>query len=140
MLSGFYASGIGVEANYAKATELLETAVRAGSPEGMNLLGVCYEHGLGVQRDHSKALALWRSAAQLGNVDAEYSLGGELIQSRKLEEMAEGVRWLQKAAEQGHYAAHYALSDLYEKGEAGLPKNTKLASYHRATAAELAGE
>jgi TPR repeat protein len=140
MLSGFYSSGIGVQVDQARSIELLESAAKAGSPEGMLLLGVSYEHGMGVKEDHSRALALWRSAAQLGNVDAQCSLGSELIKSTKPEEMSEGVRWLRAAAERGHYAAHYALADLYETGTAGVSKNAKLAANHRAKAADLLGD
>jgi uncharacterized protein len=140
MLSGFYSTGIDVEASHARAIELLESAASAGSPEAMNLLAVSYEHGLGVQKDHRRALALWRSSAELGNVDAQQSLGSTLIESRDASDVSEGVRWLRSAADGQHYAAHYALADLYEVGKSGVPKNEKLASHHRAVAAKLAGE
>jgi uncharacterized protein len=140
MLAGFYSTGIGLPVDDGRSIELLETAVNAGSPEAMSLLGVSYEHGLGVEKDHSKALALWRSAAHLGNVDAQCSLGSELIQSAAPGEVAEGVRWLRAAAEQGNYSAHYALADLYETGKGGLPQDKREAEKHRTTAAELWGE
>jgi len=140
MLSGFYSTGIGVEVDHTRAIVLLETAAKAGSADAMNLLAVSYDHGLGVEKDHARALGLWRSSAELGNVGAQHSLGSALIESGNPTEASEGVRWLRAAAEQQHYAAHYALADLYQVGKAGLPKNEKLASHHREVAAQLAGE
>lgn len=140
MLSGFYSTGIGVDVDHAKAIALLQSAVEAGSPEAMVLLAASYEHEIGVEKNHAKALQLWCSAARLGNADAQCSLGRELIESKNPEEIAEGVRWLRSAADQGNGSAHYELADLYETGKGGLPEDRRQAEKHRAAAAELWGE
>jgi uncharacterized protein len=140
MLAGFFSTGIGVGVDYGRSIALLESASEAGSPEAMALLGSSYEHGLGIEKDHGKALGLWRSGAQHGNADAQCSLGWALIKSTERGEVAEGVRWLRSAADQGNGSAHYALADLYETGKGGLPQDKRQAEKHRATAAELLGE
>jgi TPR repeat protein len=140
MLSGFYSTGIGVDVDHAKAIALLGSAVESGSPEAMVLLAASYEHEIGVKKDHAKAVHLWRSAARLGNADAQCSLGRELIESQNPDEVAEGVRWLRSAADQGNGSAHYELANLYETGRGGLPEDKQQAERHRARAAELWGE
>jgi len=140
MLSGFYSTGIGVDVDHAKAIALLESAVESGSSEAMVLLAASYEHEIGVEKNHAKALHLWRSAAQLGNADAQCSLGRELIESKNPDEVAEGIRWLRSAADQGNGSAHYELARLYETGTGGLPEDRRQAEKHRARAAELWGE
>ena len=56
----------------------------------------------GKSRNNS-VISRWRHNAAYGDAEAQYKLGLAYIRGRRSEEdKAEGARWLQRAAEQGH--------------------------------------
>jgi TPR repeat protein len=68
--------------------------------------------------DHSRALMLLRPLARDGNMDAQYLLGS-LFSSGSTgvaQDGVEAVKWLARAAEQGHHQAANALGMMYVSG------------------------
>jgi len=83
-------------------------------------LGVRYEkEGGGILA----AIELYRRAAEMGNADAQYAYGMAYLEhlheiiSPRAAAKAEGVKWLRKAAEQGHPEAQIELAKCYLRGE-----------------------
>ena len=85
-------------------------------------LGVRYRDGDGVRMDPILAPELFQRAAEMGYAEAQYALGREYIDH--IQEimprdaaMAEGVKWFEKAAKQGHIGAQLELAKLYATGK-----------------------
>ena len=97
---GYFASKTG---NHETARRIFKRCVEeANNPAAMVYLSLFYEEGLGTAPDPTKAEALMRQAAEQGHSVAQYHLGKDLL--RKAEtaaERAEGLRWLERAAQQG---------------------------------------
>ncbi|WP_127478626.1 tetratricopeptide repeat protein [Sulfurivermis fontis] len=68
--------------------------------------------------DHSRALLLLRPLARDGNMDAQYLLGSLYSSGGNdvAQDGAEAVKWLTRAAEQGHQQAANTLGMMYVSG------------------------
>jgi hypothetical protein len=68
--------------------------------------------------DHSRALLLLRPLARDGNADAQYLLGSLLSGGGNgvAQDGGEAVKWLARAAEQGHHQAANTLGMMYVSG------------------------
>jgi localization factor PodJL len=67
--------------------------------------------------------AALRTAAAAGDRSAEYEIAMRYAEGRDVaRNMAEAVRWLERAANMGFVPAQFRLASLYEKGE-GVKKN-----------------
>ena len=75
--------------------------------------------------------ARFRLWAQLGSADSQFEYGMLLVPS----EPREAIRWLEKAAAQGHLNAVLELVEVY-RGERGLPGKPELATAWYQKAAE----
>ena len=91
-------------------------------------LGVRCWNGNGVEMDPLTAIELYRRAAEMGYIEAQYAYGKmylvslqEIMAPREAAK-AEGVKWLRKAADQGHEKAQLALAKCYSSGE-GVKKD-----------------
>lgn len=123
LASSYGSGGLGLEPDHARAYELYhKTAMRMNHGESAYRLAVCNEIGVGVKQDTLKAMAWYKKAAQLGNPSAMYKLGmmsfyGLLGQPQN---QAEGITWLQRAAEKADKENPHALHELallYERSE-----------------------
>ena len=77
--------------------------------------GYCHEGGLGgASKDIGSALRWYRASADKGHVEAQYRLGRILVTKkyRPFTDEEEGMKWLERAAAQGHKTAFYLLKDL----------------------------
>jgi TPR repeat protein len=77
--------------------------------------------------DPFTAIELYRRAAEMGYAEAQYAYGKMYLVSLheilpRAAAKAEGVKWLQKAADQGHEKAQLALAKCYSSGE-GVKKD-----------------
>ncbi|WP_018230268.1 tetratricopeptide repeat protein [Methyloversatilis universalis] len=80
------------------------------------------------QSEHEKLIAelepmeAERARAHTGDPEAQYSFGMMLSQggTGKAEDLAESIRWLERAAEQGHVRAQYELGLAYKLGRGTL--------------------
>src|SRR5690349_2878147 len=63
------------------------------------------------------AMSEWKTAAAAGDVDAQYNLGALLLSGKAgTTDIAGGVRWIDKAASQGHTEAAFALGMIFYAG------------------------
>ena len=83
-----------------------------GFLEGTHYLASFTYHGMGTPRDVARALVLFRKSAEAGLDASQWKLGQHLLSS--IEGRDEAIRWLSRAAAQGHTAA---ADLLRESGE-----------------------
>jgi len=75
-LGRFYAEGVSVTRDYAKAREWYEKAADKGDADAMTNLGALFENGLGVAQDYAKAREWYEKAADKGDAEAMTSQTG----------------------------------------------------------------
>ena len=120
LLTAIYSSALpdfGVEKNDEEAFKWTVMAAEQGFDKAEGLLGHFYRLGLGVEKDE-RLSRFWLENASTGDAEAQYEVATLLASEShdNAEQDAESVKWLQKAAEQGHAAAQYALGRAYMKG------------------------
>ncbi len=99
---------------------LIKRAADAGHPEALGVLGYLYSVGLGVPKDSTLALQCFRLAAEGGSVKAQVNLGLTLAKpGATYSDQAEGLRWIEKAANDGSPDAQAALAQAYFEGNLG---------------------
>ena len=84
-----------------------------------------YELGVRYLKEEKGPLVGWdlfQRAAEMGYADAQYALGMEYLEHiqeilPRAAAKAEGAKWLEKAAEQGHVGAQLALAKCYATGK-----------------------
>jgi TPR repeat protein len=117
-LGFFYANGIGVEKNYAKAREWYEKAAAKGETAAMSNLGNLYAHGLGGARDYGKAREWYEKAAATGEPISMVGLGFFYQSGLSVAQDFDKAReWIEKAATKGYADAMYRLGLLYQDGQ-----------------------
>ena len=55
-LGNYYINGMGVEKDYNKAFVLFKQSDEKGLPDGITMLGYCYNNGIGISMDEQKHL------------------------------------------------------------------------------------
>ena len=123
-----YLQGHGVERNLAEAIKWYVRAAQEGSAIAACRLGKIYS-----EEDVGNAVHWCRKAAEMGNAEAQYGLGmiycDDAADTRK--DIAEGLRWLHRAARQNHLPAQERLLRIYSIGE-GVERNLEEAQkWHR---------
>lgn len=113
------------EASFAQAK--LEAA--GGDPEKLLILANYYLIGYGTGRDPAEAARLHKLGAEKGDAFSQSCYGRDLLYGVGVKkDVAAGIVWLRKAAEQNQCDAEYALHMLYEDDEdieADLPEARK---------------
>ncbi len=109
--------GHGVRESDAQAVQWFERAARQGLAEAQFQLGNMYAYGLaepGADADPNRLAAQWYfEAARQGQAEAQYSLGILFLSgSGVVQDEAEAMRWIGRAAAQGH-----ADASAYLKGK-----------------------
>jgi hypothetical protein len=109
-----YGQGIGLPKDKVKAYQWYMKAAAAKFPPAMWNLAFMYVRGEGgVKEDMTVAFGLFREAAELGYVKAQYDTGFMYLQGLGIaQNTEEGMKWLNKAAEQGDHDAKKLLEDL----------------------------
>lgn len=119
-LGGMLLSGDGVIRNETWAAKLLESAAEQGHTQAQEAVGLLYRGGVGVEQDARSAAAWLQKAGQQGN-DAEacYSLACMLREGEgKLsKDPSAAIRWLTRAADNGHAESARELAVMYLSGE-----------------------
>lgn len=99
----------GLPANEGRALELEQHAAAMGYPLAMRRLGDRFNNGDGVDENQAIAMTWWRNAAAAGDAHAMSNLI-PLMDSDDPATAAEGRRWAELAAAQGHPFAVNVLS------------------------------
>jgi TPR repeat protein len=120
-LGMFYNNGIGTSRNSKAAFEWFQKSAANNNPLGAYKVG-CYYSGQGQEFmpvDHAKALEYKLVAAKAGYTLAQSDVAGILLSSKNV---AEGIKWLKSAGDQGDFNSLATLFGLYYKGNK-IPKD-----------------
>lgn len=93
--------GFGLQKNISKMFEWCQQNSTASS---LYLVGMCYYTGDGVEQNHTEARKSFKMSA-VGNVESQYMLGKMMIQGEGGISTLDGVKYIDRAAKQGHPAA-----------------------------------
>ena len=127
-LAECYREGIGVARNDAKAERLSREAVPGmeamlKKPGNMMssgyaiLLGRAYAQGIGVKQNYFRAFHWFREAAKEGDLQGKYRMAHGLMSGGGTEkDVAEGRKWLQRAAEGGFAKAQFEMGEMFYFG------------------------
>lgn len=104
-------------------------SARSGDAHAMYQLGNAYDEGTeGVAQDRAEALRWWQAAAQRGHVYAMNKTGYRYLIGMGTEKNPKAaIPWLTEAANAGDTNAMSTLRKLYEAGDEGVPRNSRLA-------------
>jgi TPR repeat protein len=103
------------------ALQLLRQAAYSGVGPAQLQLAFKYKDGQGVIANQIEAMIWFRKAAEMGDLEAQFQFGQGLVLGTGGEsDLAHGLRWLQRASQQGHPEAGKVLEGLRasEDGEA----------------------
>jgi TPR repeat protein len=108
-----------------QGVEWLKRAAQGSLLIAQNELAWAYRKGLrGLPRDVVRAQQLFRAAAGSGFESSQHRLAQMLIEGDGVPcDLAEGIEWLRKAADQGCARARFDLARQYSCGN-GEPRNT----------------
>jgi len=98
--------------NYTLSFSLWSALATQGDTEAQVFVGLSYDNGWGTQRSAQLARVWYQKAAQKNNASGQYLLGLHFIQGNS-EERAQGLMWLQRAADNGDSDAR----EFIEKGK-----------------------
>ncbi len=135
--------------DFEKACELLRPLAEEKNLPAQTILGLMYIKGQGVGRDFNKGLSMIMDAArqgheqarviaaalcielaELGDVKAMYNAGYMCLNGWGGEyDSSKCIKWLEKAAENGHTRSAKVLSQIYTKGSFGITPDKEKASY-----------
>jgi TPR repeat protein len=109
--------GRGVARNPAAAFHWFRRAADAGSIDGINMVGRCYELGWGVASDHGEAIRWYRRAAARSSPWGQYNLASMLLYGEGVEhDRARALHHYHVAARQGHAKAMGMVGRFHEEG------------------------
>lgn len=121
ILGSIYASGNGIEQDYAKAALWYRKAAEQGHAAAQTALAELHEAGQGVPHDEAEAARWYRRAAEQGHVGGQYALAVLYVMGKGVpRNIAEAVQWYRRAADQGNALAQYNLGMRYRDGD-GIP-------------------
>ena len=118
-LANLVARGAGDGDDPARIVAWFGRAAEAGDQIAGFNLGLCLAKGIGVERDDAQA-ALWLRWAAEGVAEAQYMLGGMLVEGRGVAvDLFRARNWFQRAAEAGITDAKVALGEMLLNGRGG---------------------
>ncbi|WP_153912615.1 tetratricopeptide repeat protein [Shewanella sp. TC10] len=98
---------------YFKAYRLL---TKRGHSEAMATLGEFYYAGYGTEKNNKKALKWFRRAGKYGVMSAKHKAGVIYLQDPELEDIEEGIDFLQYASNRGFSPSSLLLGKIYLTG------------------------
>ena len=126
--------------DHLQAFKWFRKAADKGHAEAQHSLGLLHTTGKRIVRDWSSAVIWFRKAAEQGHAGAQYELGRMYQQGlssygqqkfpkglssyEQQKDERQVLKWLRKAADQGHAGARHCLGLLYSKSN-GLPQDDR---------------
>lgn len=101
--------------NYDLAFSLWQTRATQGHSDAQVFVGLSYANGWGVNKNNKLASHWYQKAASNNNASGQFLLGLALI-SGKDADVATGVMWLRRAAENGDASAQGFLKKAKRRG------------------------
>lgn len=95
---------------------LMRKAADQGDPAAQFEVAMMYAEGRGVVKDMNLAIVWAGKAADQGHAEAQFALGRALVESGTPEQKAEGMVYMQKAAEAGNRQSVLFLAAIYAFG------------------------
>lgn len=130
-IGSMYLAGTGLPKDPPKALTWYEAAFENADP------GMLFNMGLIVEKNHDELKAwhfsvrCYQAAADAGSADAQMVLGARLLLGTGIEQQTDlGMRYLQRACEQGHANALAFVGRAYECGDVVEPDLIKAAWYY----------
>ena len=109
----YYADGIGVDQDSAKAIYWWRKAASQNNRIAQCNIGLCYAEGTGVAQDDKQAVQWYRKSAEQGYADACYDLGRAYWLGKGVpQDDKQAEYWLRLAAEKGYDMAWRILSEM----------------------------
>ncbi|MHA0043766.1 tetratricopeptide repeat protein [Deinococcus sp. PEB2-63] len=122
LLGAWYADGIGLKPDPARAVALYRDAAEFNEPVAKLLLGRTLLFGTGVTVDTQEGVRWIRLAAEQGVVDAQILMGDLYAEGQHVPKDAElAVTWRRRAADQGSMSALTELAWMALRGEGMSP-------------------
>lgn len=101
--------------NYTQALTLWRVLAEQGQPDAQVFVGLAYANGWGTEKDITKSIYWYRMAAENNNSTGQFLLGLFYLDSDNQSESLQGIRWLQKAANNGDPSAIVFLDKARQK-------------------------
>ncbi|MDX1915298.1 MAG: hypothetical protein SFU55_06915 [Methylophilus sp.] len=125
-----YEKGVGVAQDNKQSVYWYEKSAKHHHALAEFEMGYAYSEGVGgLPKDLNLAIGWYTKAAKQGGVPAQHNLANvyfeqadQLSGDDRQAKLLEGVKWLQKAADQDDHRSLYELSDFYFRG-VGVAKN-----------------
>ena len=117
-----YEEGLyGLEIDYIKAIHWYQKAIKAGSSDAVNAMGLMYKNGNGVSKNIKKAEEFFLQAVEKNNYDAHYNLAVLYItnESQYPTYINKAKRLLDLASDSGHALSMSGLGKIYLDGIGG---------------------
>lgn len=121
-IASLYLSGKYHKKNIKEAEKLLIMAARAGDEDSMYKIGKIYENEPSL-RNLGKAFNWYYSGAVNGSRHSQLWLYNYFYAPNLGNNPEEGIKWLRKAAINGHTIAQCTLASYYENGGFGVPQD-----------------
>jgi hypothetical protein len=137
-----YLRGEGVPKDPQKAFELMKAAADQGHAEAIGGLGYFYSVGVAVAKDEKQAIEWFRKGAEKGSAKAQFNLGKVLLDDKAAATVdsekirAEGLQWIQKAADQKLTEAALLYGEFLYFGDRGIEKDYDRAAHYFKIAAD----
>jgi TPR repeat protein len=122
-LGSMYAAGRGVPKDMTKAAEWLEKAALQGVANAQAHLGALYLAGQGVAKDEARGMYWIRKASELGQPEATRILAAASAEGKAAKAEPPSFPKSRLAADGGDPIAQYTLALMYQRGEAGAPRD-----------------
>ena len=105
------------------ALEYVRRAAELGNHDAEYELAAMYSQGRGTAKDMEKANVWGRKSAEAGNRMAQFELGRTILKDAADDssKRAEGIIWIEMAANAGYSPAAISLGIIYALGEFGFP-------------------
>jgi localization factor PodJL len=115
-LAARYASGDGVEQDWAEAFKWFKLAAEQGMPTAQHNLAVMYERSRGTDQDLEQAAAWYEKAAEQGYPPSQFNLAVAYARGWGVQpDATKAVTWFERAAERIPQA-NLALAEIFENG------------------------
>ena len=122
-LSALASQGRGMDQSDKESFKYMSRAAELGSPEAQYELANMLANGRGMPRDMEAAIVWGRKAAEQGYAPAQLSLGRMLVGSLERGRVEEGMKFIQRAADNGSKEALFLLAGAIANGDYGMQKD-----------------
>lgn len=123
ILARLAATGRGMDESDNEAFKYMSRAAELGSPEAQYALANMLAGGKGTPRDAEAAMVWGRKSAEQGYAPAQLALGRMLVTSSDQSSTAEGMGFIQRAADNGNKEALFLLAGAIANGDYGMTKD-----------------